>query len=65
MMINRKTEAHSEPSWTSKMELFAEIVKNFHPLTIFAKSSALDPRLHSDKNDKKIMAKIIPYANQH
>ena len=34
--------AHSEPSQTSKIELFVEIVKAFQPLTIFAESSILD-----------------------
>ena len=36
----------SQPTQTSKMELFAEIVNGFY-LTIFAKSSILDVRLGS------------------
>ena len=39
------TEAYSEPSQTSKMELFARIIKGFQLLTIFIKSSILDIRL--------------------
>ena len=35
-------EAYSEPSWTSNMELFVEIVKGYLLLTIFAKLSILD-----------------------
>ena len=31
-----------EPSRTSKIEIFAEVVNDFQPLTIFAKSSILD-----------------------
>ena len=34
----KKPEAYSEPSQTSKMVLFAEIVNDFQPLTIFTKS---------------------------
>ena len=33
---------HSEPSQTSKMELFAKIVNGLKPLTVFVKSSILD-----------------------
>ena len=32
----------SEPSQTSKMELFAKTINDFYPLTIFAKSSVLE-----------------------
>ena len=35
-------EAHSEPTRTYKMELFAKIVTTFQRLTIFGKSSILD-----------------------
>ena len=31
----KNTEAHSEPSRTCKMELFAKLVNDFHPLTVF------------------------------
>ena len=41
------TEAHSEPSRTSKMDLFVKIVDGWRPLTNFAKSSILDGRLGS------------------
>ena len=37
-----KSGAYSEPYQTSKMELFAKIVNDFQPLTIFAKSSVVD-----------------------
>ena len=35
-------EAYWEPCYTSKMELFSEIVNGFQPLTISTKSSVLD-----------------------
>ena len=38
-------EAYSEPSRTSKMQLFAKIVNGFQPLIIFAKSFILDVQL--------------------
>ena len=38
---NQNTEAHWEPSQTSKMELFANIVISWKSLAIFAKSSIL------------------------
>ena len=36
------SEAHLEPSQTSKMEILAHIVKSWKLLTIFAKNSILD-----------------------
>ena len=36
------SEAYSEPCQTSKMELFATIVKSFQPISIFSKNSILD-----------------------
>ena len=36
------SEAYSEPSQTSKIELFEKVVNGFQPLTIFEKSSILD-----------------------
>ena len=42
------SEAYSEPSLISKMELFAKIVKGFQPLSIFAKNSILDVPLGSE-----------------
>ena len=42
------TEAYSEPSQTSEMELFAEIDNSIRPLTIFAKSSILNIWLGSE-----------------
>ena len=41
-------DTYSEPSRTSKMELFAKIVKGFLPLTTFAKTSILDVPLGSE-----------------
>ena len=38
-------KAYSEPSQTSKMDLFARIISSFQPLTIFAKNSILDASL--------------------
>ena len=38
-------EAYSEPTGTSKMELFAKIVKGWKPLLFFAKNCILDVRL--------------------
>ena len=35
-------EAYSEPSQTSKLELFAKIVNGYKPLTIFAKLRFLE-----------------------
>ena len=35
-------EAHTEPRPTLKMELLAENINGFEPLTIFTKSSNLD-----------------------
>ena len=42
------SETFSEPSQTSKTELFAKIINNWKPLTIFTKSSILDVRLGSE-----------------
>ena len=36
------TKVHSKPCQTAEMELFAKIVKNEKPFTIFAKTSILD-----------------------
>ena len=41
------SEAYSEPGQTSKMELFAKIVRGFQPLIFYAKSSVLDVSLGS------------------
>ena len=41
-------KAYSEPSQTTKMELFAKIVKGFKPLTIFAINLILNVRLDSE-----------------
>ena len=37
-----KPEAYSQPSQTSKMEVFTKIVNGFQPFTVFIKSSILD-----------------------
>ena len=42
------TDAYSESSQTSKMELFAKKINGFQPVTIFAKNSTLDARLGSE-----------------
>ena len=47
-MKKRVSEAHPEPSQTSKMEFFVKIVNGLNPLTIFGKSSMLDVRLCSE-----------------
>ena len=39
---------YSEPSRTTKMELFGEIINDFYLLTIFPKSSILDDQLGSE-----------------
>ena len=39
------SEAHSEPSQTSKLKLFVKIVHSRKPLTNFAKRSIIDVRL--------------------
>ena len=39
------SEAYPELSRTSEMELFAKVVNDWKPLTIFAKSSIIDVRL--------------------
>ena len=41
-------EGYLEPSQTSKIKLFAEMVRNFQLLTIFEKISILDLRLRSE-----------------
>ena len=42
-LISRMTtQAYSDPSRTSEMELFTKIIKGLKPLTIFAKNSILD-----------------------
>ena len=38
-------EAYSKPRRTSKIEIFAQIIKGWKPLTIFERSSILDVRL--------------------
>ena len=40
--VAQGVEAYSQPSRTSKIELFAKIVNGFQSLTIFAKSFILD-----------------------
>ena len=47
-VLRTSTEAQSEPSQKSKMELFAKVAKGFNPLTIFAKSFILDVRMGSE-----------------
>ena len=44
---HNNAEACSEPSQTSKLELFAKILNGWKPLTIIAKSSILGVRLSS------------------
>ena len=39
------TEVHSEPSQTSKMELFVKILNSLQPLTIFARAPIFDVRV--------------------
>ena len=58
-MINT-TEAYSEPSRTSKMELFAKIVNSFQRLTIFAKSAIFDIRLRSEYASEVGLRSRIP-----
>ena len=47
-------KAYLEPSQTSKIELFVEMVNGFEPLTIFVKSSILDVCLGSQCVSVKI-----------
>ena len=42
------SETYSESCETSKMQPFADIVKDFKSLTIFAKHSVLDVRQRSE-----------------
>ena len=42
------SDEYSEPSRTSKLELFSKIVNGWKPLTIFAESFILDVRLGSE-----------------
>ena len=42
LLLWRSTEAYSEPSKTSKMELFAKTVTGFQPWTIFEQNSIFD-----------------------
>ena len=42
MLRWEKAETHSEPSQTSKMEPFAEIINGWKPFTIFGKRSFSD-----------------------
>ena len=44
----KNTEAHEEPTQTSKVELFAKIINDFHSLTIIADSFILDVWLGSE-----------------
>ena len=46
--ISYSTQLELEPSQTSKMELFAEIVNDYQPLIVLVKSSILDLLLGSD-----------------
>ena len=56
----QKSDAHSEPSEASKMEVFAKIVSNWKPLTVFIKSSMLDVWLGSEYASKtKIFTDIV------
>ena len=47
-IILATVETYTEPSQTSKMELFAKIVNSWKPLTIFAKCFILDTRQCSE-----------------
>ena len=47
-MKQRVSEASSEPSQTTKMELFVKIAKDWNPLIIFKESSILDIRQISE-----------------
>ena len=51
-MKQRISETYSEPSQTSKMELFVKIVKSWNPLSIFAKSSIIDVWQCSEDNSE-------------
>ena len=42
------SEAYSQPSQTSEMALFAKIINDFQPLTIFTESTILDVQLVSE-----------------
>ena len=42
------TEAYSEPRQTSKVELLANVVNDWNPLTIFVESCILDARQDSE-----------------
>ena len=55
-----KSEAYPDPSWTSKIGLFAKIVNRFHPLTIFAKSSILDVQLGSEYTFESSVLNLFP-----
>ena len=48
MRVYDSVPGYSEPSRTSKMELFVITISIWKPLTIFAKSSILDVRLSSE-----------------
>ena len=52
-------EAYSEPSWTSKMALFAKIFNSWKSLTIYAKSSILDVWLSSEYASASFFPKIL------
>ena len=47
-MKDKRSEVYSEPSQTSKMEIFAKIVNSQKSWTIFTESSILDVQLGSE-----------------
>ena len=56
---------YSEPSQTSKMKLFAKIIKGFQQLTIFVERSILDVQLCSEYACETFFEKFdeIPWKN--
>ena len=55
-----KSEVYPDPSWTSKIGLFAKIINGFQPLTIFAKSSILDVQLGSEYTSESSVLNLFP-----
>ena len=61
----RNSKAYSVHSLTSKMEVFAKVVKSLQPLTIFAKSSILDVFLVSESASEFVTDVFLDIFSEH
>ena len=66
----QKTEANSVPSKTSKMELFAKIINDFHSSTIFSKMIFhrcfnFSLQLYKNRSHSWLFCRFLPTFQEH